>query len=136
VPDLVCLQGEVRSLDRAKADRFLADLRAAFEVPAAEAGGSVTLEAEEDFPGYRLDDNDPVVAMASRALARAGRKAELGSTLAGTDGAHLVSHGIACAVVCRGVEAMTEERVRVDDFLTYASLVPLLAQEHAAAPAV
>jgi di/tripeptidase len=90
------------------------------------------VDVEEDFPGYRLDEYDPVVVMATRALARAGKRAELGATLSGTDAAHLVAHGITCASVCRGVEAMTEERLRVDDFLTYASLVPLLIQEHAA----
>jgi len=103
VPEEVRISGELRSRDAAK----LHDLRNRVEetvrrLQLQHPEARLTLEIEDEYGGYKLGPNDPVVGLASAALRRIGLEPRLLASGGGTDGNIFTKKGIAAVVVGLG----------------------------------
>ena len=72
VPDLVELEGEVRSLDPARLHAQLRAMEEAANRAVEGRGARVTLESEQLYPGYRHAETLPVVRWVMEAMTAAG----------------------------------------------------------------
>jgi tripeptide aminopeptidase len=104
IPESTFLDGEVRSRDRAKLDRYTQDFRNAFDqVGAMYPEAQVSLSVENTYHAYRVDESNPAVAMISRALAQVGLEPSLEASGGGSDANVFFENGIAAVPVGIGV---------------------------------
>ncbi len=71
VPNKVCLYGEARSHNPAKLERVCKDIVHALESTVAryaEQGARLEMKCEKEYEAFRVNENDPVVKMAIKAL--------------------------------------------------------------------
>src|SRR5581483_1308983 len=68
VPAEVQLEGEVRSLAADRAAEVLHSIESAFETAAQAAGARVELEQKQEYLGYHLAEEAPVVLRAREAF--------------------------------------------------------------------
>ena len=73
VPARATVDAEARSLDDAKLDRVLSDLREHWESAAAEVGCTVEITTKREYRAYRLADDDFRMTLAREGAALAGR---------------------------------------------------------------
>jgi tripeptide aminopeptidase len=111
----VRLEGEVRSLDAARAGACVAAIQQAFEQAATTAGGQVEIDVRRLYAGYQLAEDDPLVAAASRAFAAlgAGEPSRLVPSGGGSDANELNARGIAACVLGIGAEGCHSVQERI-----------------------
>ena len=85
VCDLVELTGEARAITFSKLENQMAQMQKALEDAANERGCSVDIEVNYERVGYKLEETDPVVAVAKAAVVAVGRTPELRATGGGSD---------------------------------------------------
>jgi tripeptide aminopeptidase len=85
VPALATVDAEARSLDDAKLDRVLSDLREHWEAAAAEVGCTVEITTKREYRAYRLADDDFRMTLAREGAALAGVPFKAISTGGGSD---------------------------------------------------
>jgi tripeptide aminopeptidase len=105
VPEEARISAELRSRDKAKllalrdrVEQSVETLR--MNYPEAR----ITFEAHDEYGSYKLGPDDPVVALASRALRSIGLEPRLLASGGGTDGNIFTTKGIAAVVVGLGGE--------------------------------
>jgi tripeptide aminopeptidase len=124
VPAEARVQAECRSLNHQRAVE-LADLyRQTFEREARALGARAEVEVELSYRAVRLDEDEPVVELARRAISRLGLSPKTVLICGGTDASVLNTKGIKCAVVGMGSRAphSTEEHLYVRDLELAAGL--------------
>jgi tripeptide aminopeptidase len=115
VPERCRIVGEVRSLDRAKAEALVAELighvHDAANTPHCCCDVDVT--TQRLFDGYRHAANMPAVLAAERALLHCGYKPTRRSTGGGSDANAFEAAGFRCTNLANGTEHNHEPRERV-----------------------
>jgi tripeptide aminopeptidase len=117
VPDTCTITGECRSLDDAQAEATLAAIVDAIHDGANDPASAVDVDvtSERHVRGFRLKPNDPVVAVAERALRACGHEPSLVPTGGASDANAFLAHGIAVVNLANGTERnhQPDERVSV-----------------------
>ena len=115
IPERAFLDGEIRSRDQGKLERFTEEFREVFgEVAAMYPEAELDLDITNTYKAYRVDAEHPVVAMVGRALAGVGLEPRLEGSGGGSDANVFFQHGIAAIPVGIGVRSFhTREETAV-----------------------
>jgi tripeptide aminopeptidase len=97
VPARATVDAEARSLDDAKLDRVLLDLREHWEAAAAETGCTVEISTKREYRAYRLAEDDFRLTLAREGAALAGVPFKAISTGGGSDANTLSERGLPSA---------------------------------------
>lgn len=117
VPDLCTVRLDVRSHDDAKLAALLQEILDTAAFAADEHGCTLDARSYETCPGYRHRDDDPAVALAAAALARAGYAPQRTRTGGGADTNVLLRDGCTCVTLSNGMEEIhtPDEHISVAD---------------------
>lgn len=85
VPGRIIMEGEVRSLERCKAEHHVAGMRLLLEQSAALHRAEVKIEIEESYTGFSIQEDEEVVIIAKKAADMIGVEAVLKSSCGGSD---------------------------------------------------
>jgi tripeptide aminopeptidase len=117
VPEWCSFTAEVRSHDERKASELVREMleTAAFAASLAEC--EVESEVRPSFPGYRLRESDPPVALAARALREAGFQPSYALSGGGADANVFNARGLTCVNLANGMTDIhtPAERIAVAD---------------------
>lgn len=135
VTDFAYLKGEARSPDAAFAKEIGAGYRAAFETAGAAVRDSegetakVTFRQATTYPPFRLDETQPVIQRADRALAALGIEPNHVFSNGGLDANWLDKAGIPTVTISAGQAEIhtVKEYVDIPEFLTGCRIAVLLA---------
>jgi tripeptide aminopeptidase len=106
IPETADMDGEIRSRDQNKLDRYTQRFRDVFDgVAARYPEATVSLEIENTYYSFNVDASHPTVVMISRALAEAGLEPQLEGSGGGSDANVFFERGIAALPVGIGVRA-------------------------------
>jgi len=97
VPARATVDAEARSLDDAKLDRVLSDLREHWEAAAAEVGCTVEISTKREYRAYRLAEDDFRLTLARDGAALAGVPFKAIATGGGSDANTLSERGLPSA---------------------------------------
>jgi tripeptide aminopeptidase len=119
VPAEAALEGEVRSLSAARAAEVVQRVESTFREAAAAAGADLNLRIVEEYAGYQLAEDDPIVGDARAAFESldTGRRVELVTTGGGSDANEFNARGLHACVLGIGAEYChsVRERIGVDE---------------------
>jgi tripeptide aminopeptidase len=119
VPAEVVLEGEVRSLSASRAADVINRVESIFREAVAAARADLDLRVVEEYAGYRLAEDDPVVEDAREAFDRleTGRQANLVTTGGGSDANEFNARGLHACVLGIGAEEChsVRERISIDE---------------------
>ncbi len=86
VPALLLIEGELRSFEAPEIrQRYLQDIRSAFEQTAQARGGKAEMTTNPHSSGYAIDENEPLLSLYRDVLARRGETLQLRPTFIGSD---------------------------------------------------
>lgn len=85
VADKVTISAEARSISTEVCEAQIKDMVALFEQEAALAGGKISVSKDVKSVGYRFEETDPLVQVATKAIASIGRKATYDASGGGSD---------------------------------------------------
>lgn len=134
VPDLVRIEGEVRSHSKSKLARFTSAIENAFrdavdrwanpQVPLG-AKPQLLFEAEEEYPVLKLDREDAVIQRISEAANRLGRPLEYIVAGGGSDANILNGYGLQTPIIGIGMRNVhtTEESISLQDMVRTTELL-------------
>lgn len=113
VTETCMLEGEVRSIDEAKVERYTDQWAATFEAVAHDMGGEVAIERQRMYPGYRLEPGDAILGVLARAADKTGIALNLHATGGGSDTNVINGKGIPAVDISVGMELVhsTKERI-------------------------
>ncbi|NMA64876.1 MAG: M20/M25/M40 family metallo-hydrolase [Clostridiaceae bacterium] len=117
VCDTCSIEGEVRSIDKEKIEEYTNNILDHYKKIAEEMGGTVDIEKETMYPGFKLDENAPIIKLLKKASELSGIELNLISTGGGSD-TNIINHaGIPAINTSVGMEKVhgTEEFVRISD---------------------
>lgn len=140
VPDLITLEGEVRSHSAQKLDEYTKEIETTFqktienwrnpflnqdEIP------SVDIMIEKEYPAMCLPQSAPVLERIRRAGTRIGRNLEFLVAGGGSDANILCSYGLPTAIVATGMDKVhtTDERLNLNDLISLTELLYALVTE-------
>lgn len=125
IPELVTLEGEIRSYSHETALALLTETQELFQNVAQQAGATVELEYFVGVEAYQLDEDAPVVQSFQAACARLGIETQCVSTFGGSDNNHFAKHGIEGIVLSCGMQQVhtTQEFILLQDLFDGAALV-------------
>jgi tripeptide aminopeptidase len=115
VCDRVDLQAEARSLDEKKVLDQVEAMSQAMHKGVEGKGARLEEKREQSYPGYRMNENDPVVASAMEAIRRSGLEPKLISAGGGSDANILNGKGLPAVNIALGMEKVhtSSERIAV-----------------------
>jgi tripeptide aminopeptidase len=124
VTDRVLLRAEARSHNPKFRERIVKEIEKAFTkaakevVSAARKKGSVSFEGRLDYEAFKLDEKEPVVAIAKAAVEGIGREVDLAISNGGLDANWLFVHGIPSVTLGSGQMQphTTAEALCIPDF--------------------
>jgi tripeptide aminopeptidase len=116
VPDECRVGLEMRSHDDAEVVRLAAETADALAAAATGAGCDVDIAERREYTAYAFSPDDPVVAIARRALTAAGCAVEEIETGGGADAHAFNAAGLSCVNLSSGMELIhsPDERIRVE----------------------
>ncbi|MHB8596066.1 MAG: M20/M25/M40 family metallo-hydrolase [Ktedonobacteraceae bacterium] len=86
VPASLFIEGELRSFEAPEVrERYMQDIRSAFEETAHQYGGQVEMTMNPHSKGYAIDENEPLLTVYSDVLTQRGAKLQLRPTFIGSD---------------------------------------------------
>jgi tripeptide aminopeptidase len=140
VPDLITLEGEVRSHSAEKLDEYTREIEATFHKtidnwrdPFIHHEGlpSVNITVEKEYPALRLKDSDPVLERIRKAGARIGKNLEFPIAGGGSDANILCSYGLPTAIVATGMNKVhtTDECLDLNDLVSLTELLHALVTQ-------
>lgn len=131
VSDRVDIVAEARSLVPEKMEKQVAEMKEAFESVADEYGGNAEVDVQIMYPGFSLDADDKVVAVARNAAKSIGLESNLQKSGGGSDANVISGLGIPTVNLAVGYEEIhtTNERIPVDDLVKVTELVAAIVQE-------
>ncbi|MEE4242375.1 MAG: M20/M25/M40 family metallo-hydrolase [Desulfopila sp.] len=138
VPELIVLEGEVRSHSPEMLKKHTLEITDIFERVAAEwpAAGEenhprVMIETQEDFPVMRLEDNDPVLRRIQSATTLVGRPMAFDIAGGGSDANIFSARGLPTAIIPTGMSKVhsTEEQVDLNDMVELTELLLALVTD-------
>ena len=142
VPDLVTIEGEVRSHDGEKLKRETQKIVAAFEhevaaykkkLPSDNGLPKVDISVQPDFPHMNIPENHHVVQLAREAGDRKGYRLACKTSGGGSDANIFAGNGIVTGVLGTGMRDMhtVRESIRLSDMVKSAELILEIIQLHA-----
>ena len=130
VPEAVRLEGEVRSLNDARAQEITETIRREFEKAAEEFGGKAVFRERKMITAYVTDPGSKTVRAYREAIHFLGYgEAELVTTFGGSDNNNLCLHGIEGVVISNAMNKVhtMDEYFYIDEFVKSAEIVVKLA---------
>jgi tripeptide aminopeptidase len=120
IPDSCFIQGEVRSLDRAKMDSLTSRIVSEFTAAAKEAGASSEVRVNFQYPEFRLDSSLPVFQIATRAAGMAGLEVNYETSGGGSDANIINATGRTAANLGIGMRQVhtTDEYITLKDLVS------------------
>ena len=144
VPNLVRVQGEVRSHDDAKLETVTRNMAAAFTDAVADYKKThgdgplpfVDVHIENDFRKTHIPEDHPVVVLARQAAANLGRRLTSKTTGGGADANVFFQKGIITGVIGTGMRDIhtVRESIRLDDMVKTAELLLEIIALHSKGP--
>ncbi|MFC0522816.1 M20/M25/M40 family metallo-hydrolase [Pontibacillus salicampi] len=134
VCDHVEILAEARSLIPEKMEEQVEKMKKALHETAEEMGGSVEVEVDVMYPGFKHTEGEQVVEVARRAAKKIGRTSELLQSGGGSDANIFAGHNIPTVNLSVGYEEIhtTNERMPIDELVKTAELVTSIVEEAAA----
>jgi tripeptide aminopeptidase len=134
VPDSVYMQGEVRSIERVKMESLTKELLDTVEQVTAAAGGRSEVRVDFMYPGFYLDEKQPVLQYAARAAKAAGYPVVFELSGGGSDANILNAAGIPTTNIGIGMTNVhtTEETMSLQDLVGCTRILWLLLTSIAA----
>lgn len=125
VCDYVEIVGEARSLQQVKLKNITEEMKKAFVEVAEQHGGSAEVEIKEMYPGFQLNNGDPVVQIAQQTATQLGFSTKLLKSGGGSDANIFNSHGIPTANLAVGYEYIhtTNERIHIDHLINLTKFI-------------
>ncbi len=119
VPDSCFIQGEVRSLDRAKMDALTSRIVSEFTGVAEAAGAVSEVRVTFKYPEFHLDRDLPVFRIAAGAAGKLGLKVSYETSGGGSDANNINAAGRAAANLGIGMRQVhtTDEFIRLSDLV-------------------
>ena len=117
VPEWCTFQAEVRSHDERKATELVREMLETAAFAASLADCEVEGEVRPSFPGYRFRESDPVVQLASDALAACGFMPSYALSGGGADANVFNARGLTCLNLANGMAEIhtPDEHIAVAD---------------------
>ncbi len=121
----VSLRAEARSRDETKLDSQTGHMKECFEQAALKFGGSIEFMVKREYPAFRIDEGDPILAVLKNAARNAGVELVLKATGGGSDINIMNGKGIKCVDLSVGMSAVhsVEEKISVADLVKSAEFL-------------
>ncbi len=131
IPASCYLECEVRSLDPARADARIEEMRSVFETTCAEFGGTLDLEIIFSYEAYQIDPAHPVVKRFEAACASLGLTPVLTRSCGGSDNNIYSAQGFHGIVIAPGMHEIhgINEHTSIQELTTMAKMIELLITE-------
>ena len=113
VPDLVVIEGDVRSRNNDKLEAVREELVSTICNAVEKFGGKVTAEVEHKYSGFFIDTNSTVVKLAERACELYDLPLDITQTGGGSDANFFNTYGVPCVILGTGMKNVHT----VDEFL-------------------
>lgn len=113
VPDLVVIEGDVRSRNNEKLEAVREELVSTICNAVEKFGGKVTAEVEHKYSGFFIDTNSTVVKLAERACELYDLPLDITQTGGGSDANFFNTYGVPCVILGTGMKNVHT----VDEFL-------------------
>jgi tripeptide aminopeptidase len=125
VPARAELDAEARSLDDARLDRLVSDLRERWEAAAAETGCELDFQSRREYRAYRLDEQHPGVRLARAGAEAAGVPYRAVATGGGSDANTFTERGLpsVCLSAAMRQPHTLDEHVAVADLKALADFL-------------
>ena len=133
IPERCRIEGEVRSLDEAKAAAVCTETVDHLQDAANAAECDLDLHVEQAFRGYRLKPSAPALQVAQRTLRACGYEPRSIESGGASDANSFHVAGFSCVNLADGTEANHEptERISVQDLETLLEISIVLVDEAA-----
>lgn len=117
VPEHCRVTAEARSHDDAALAALVQEMLDAFSYAATVSECTVELEVRAQYRGYRFDEDDLPVRLASEALARVGIERTTALSGGGADANAFVEHGLPCLNLANGMAEIhtPDEHIAISD---------------------
>lgn len=131
VPDLVSLEGEIRSYFHLKGLSLLEEIGQVFQETAEKYGAQAVIDLEVEIKAYQTKEDAPVVKRFQKACGDLGIDVGLQSTFGGSDNNNFAEHGIQGIVLSYGMQQVhtKEEYIQLEDLCMGTELVMKLMTE-------
>lgn len=131
VSDFVEIEAEVRSLNETKVNEVTELIKKTFVETAKRYSGSATVEAQLEYPGYKISTNDPLVTTVKRATEKLHLPCNVLQSGGGSDANILNSLGLKTVNLSVGYEHIhtTDERIHVDALVNLTKLIIQIVEE-------
>lgn len=125
VCDRVDIQGEIRSLDKQRAEELLGEFSRTFTQVAESMGADVELDSARIYQGFKLDENGQTVLRAKQALGKIGRTPTIEFSMGGSDANNYNLNGIEAVNLGVGYQQAhsTRESIAIDELVAAGRLV-------------
>jgi len=133
VPDLITIEGEVRSHSPEKLEDYTREIESTFRNVvmgwSSQVGGSVQpsveITVEPEYPVMRLGDDEPVIARVKRAADILEREIAFEVSGGGSDANIFNSYGLQTAIIATGMAKVhtTDECIDLRDMVTVTELL-------------
>ena len=119
IPDSCFIQGEVRSLNRAKMDSLTSEIVSEFTRVAEAAGAKSEVRVTFQYPEFRLDQELPALRIAAGAAGKAGLKISYETSGGGSDANNINATGRTAVNLGIGMQQVhtTDEWLRLSDLV-------------------
>jgi tripeptide aminopeptidase len=132
IPDLIILDGEVRSTDLSNVECKIAELKRKFEKAATEVGGKINFEWNWDFTPFTISENSLTYKMISEAISRTGLKPEAVLSAGGSDANSYNRRGVEAVNIGIGAQNphSNDEFILFEDFQNAFNIALELVKEY------
>ncbi|OYD09795.1 M20/M25/M40 family metallo-hydrolase [Paludifilum halophilum] len=130
VADYVEVTAEARSRDEEKLEKQKDHMVNAFKKAAEEFNAQADVSVEVMYPGFKYNEDDPIVQKAKAAVEKVGRRPNLLASGGGSDANVIAGHGVPTVNFGIGYENIhtTDERMPVGELNKAAELVVALIE--------
>jgi tripeptide aminopeptidase len=117
VPEWCSFEAEVRSHDERKVTEIVREMLETSAFAASLSECELESDVKTSFPGYRFRESDPIVALAARALRRAGFEPSYALSGGGADANVFNAAGLDCLNLANGMTEIhtPDEHIAVSD---------------------
>jgi tripeptide aminopeptidase len=103
VPERCTVVGEFRSMDEARAHEVQEQLASAIDEAVRDSGGSVSVEWTEEYRGFRVGEDDPLVQLVLDQARSLGLPARIAESGGGSDANIFAEKGVRALVLGTGM---------------------------------
>ena len=125
VPDLVVIEGDVRSRNNEKLEAVREELVSTICNAVEKFGGKFTAEVEHKYSSFLIDTNSTVVKLAERACELYNLPLDITQTGGGSDANFFNAYGVPCVILGTGMKNVhtVEEFIKEEDLYNSALMV-------------